>query len=277
VKFDPALPDASVNVSPAHPVRDALVLVAGVGGGIALLFAMLALAIETVVAWIPPVVEAKIFSVPWTNAEPDRGAAIEDGPAPDAVAALLDRLALHWPENPYSLRVAVYAEPTPNAVALPGGFVLVTSGLLDQVESENELAFVLAHEIGHFRNRDHMRGIGRGVAFAMVLGSLGIGASSAVSQVAMLSGGLAARAFDRSQERDADRFALEIVAQEYGHVAGARDFFGRSADSTGPVTKKVAPYFSTHPLNEDRTNALEVLARERGWSNEGETRQWRFD
>jgi Zn-dependent protease with chaperone function len=277
VKFDPSLPDAGVNVSPTHPVREALVLVAGVGGGIALLFAMLAFAIETLVAWIPPAVEAKIFSAPWTNSERDWGEVLEDGPATAAVANLLGRLALHWPENPYSLRVAVYAEPTPNAVALPGGFVLVTSGLLDRVASENELAFVLAHEIGHFRNRDHMRGIGRGVAFAVVLGSLGLGTSSAASQVAMLSGGLAARAFDRSQERNADRFALEIVAQEYGHVAGAQDFFGRAVASPGPVANRIAPYFSTHPLNEDRTNALEVLARERGWSNEGETRQWRFD
>jgi Zn-dependent protease with chaperone function len=277
VRFDPSLPDEGLNVSRTHPVREALVLVAGISAGVTLLFVLLAFVIEIAVPWIPPDFEARVFALSWLRSEPDGDAGAGDDPRGNAVSHLLDRIAEHWPENPYPLRVAVYEEPVPNAVAFPGGLVVVTSGLLEQVESENELAFVLAHELGHFRNRDHLRGIGRGLAYALVLGTLGLGSSGGVAQLATLSGGLAARAFDRDQESEADRFALEIVAKEYGHVAGALDFFGRSRDPNGAVGKEITHYFATHPLNEDRTTTLRSLARERGWASAGEPLPWRIE
>jgi predicted Zn-dependent protease len=151
-------------------------------------------------------------------------------------------------------------------MAFPGGLIFVTSGLLDQAESENELAFVLAHELGHFRNRDHLRGIGRGVAFALVVGALGLGGSGGAAQLAAASGGLATRGFDRDQERDADRFGLEVVQAEYGHVAGAWDFFERLPEPGSVVEKQIVHYLAIHPLSEDRIDALRELARDRGWS-----------
>jgi predicted Zn-dependent protease len=154
-------------------------------------------------------------------------------------------------------------------VAFPGGLVAVTSGLLDQVESENELAFVLGHEIGHFRNRDHLRGIGRGMAFALVMGVLGLGGHGGAANLASLSGQLAARGFDRDQEADADRFGLELVEQEYGHVAGALDFFERLPDPEASMGKEIVQYLATHPLSEDRIEALHALSLERGWSESG--------
>jgi Zn-dependent protease with chaperone function len=269
VNFDPSLPDGDVNVSPTHPLREALVLVAGVAGvGIAL-FLAIAVAVETLVPWIPPSLEARIFSGGWIAEAlgPDTEGARDARAA--RVAALLDRLVLHWPENPYSLRVAIHEESTPNALAFPGGFVVVTSGLLDQIESENELAFVLAHELGHFRNRDHLRGIGRGLAFALAMGALGLGGSGGAAQLAALSGQLAERGFGREQESEADHFGLTLVQAEYGHVAGAWDFFERLPDPSGAVEKEVVHYLATHPLNEDRIAALEASAAERGWPRSG--------
>ena len=68
---------------------------------------------------------------------------------------LLDRVALHWPESPYAFHAVVWEASQPNAFALPGGWVAVTTGLLEGAGSENELAFVLGHELGHFRG--HVR------------------------------------------------------------------------------------------------------------------------
>ena len=45
-----------------------------------------------------------------------------------------------------------------NAVALPGGNIVVFAGLLKEIKSENELAMILGHELGHFAHRDHLRG-----------------------------------------------------------------------------------------------------------------------
>ena len=86
---------------------------------------------------------------------------------------LTTELARGWPENPYTLRVRVI-EGEPNAFALPGGEIWVTTGLLEQTESENEIAFVLGHEIGHFRSRDHLRSLGRGLLFGLAAAGIGI-------------------------------------------------------------------------------------------------------
>ena len=115
-------------------------------------------------------------------------------------------------------------------MALPGGLIVVTQGLLDQVESENELAFVLGHELGHFRNRDHLRALGRGVVislfFAVVTGNdvagLGIKATD-----------LTLRGFSREQETRADEFGLAIVHAEYGHVNQASRLFERWDEENG--------------------------------------------
>jgi Zn-dependent protease with chaperone function len=268
VNFDPSLPDDEVNVSATHPLREALFLVAAVAGAGFALFIAITLAVEILVPLIPPTFEVRLFSsaslVDLLAPEGD-----EADPRAERVAALLARLARHWPENPYSFHVAIHEESTPNALAFPGGLVVVTSGLLEQVESENELAFVLGHELGHFRHRDHLRGIGRGVAFALVMGALGLGGSGGAAQLATLSGQLAARGFDRDQENDADRFGLLLVQQEYGHVAGAWDFFERLPDPGGLVEKEIVHYLATHPLTEDRIQAMHALALEEGWSREG--------
>jgi len=270
VSFDPSLPDAEVNVSRTHPVREALVLVSGVAGIAVALVVVVALAVEWAVPRIPPAVEARLFSTAW--ARDTLGSTVADvaDPRSESASRLLDRLVRHWPECPLELRVAIWHEDTPNALAIPGGLILVTTGLLDQVGSENELGFVLAHEIGHFRNRDHLRGIGRGVAVALVLGALGLNGSGGVAQLATLSGGLAARGFDRRQEAAADRFALELVQAEYGHVAGAWDFFDRLPDPGSPAAKELSRYLASHPLNDARIAALRELARERGWPITGE-------
>jgi Zn-dependent protease with chaperone function len=269
VSFDPSLPDDSVNVSGTHPLREALVLVAGIAGVGLALFVAIALAVEVLVPLIPPRFEARIFSGSWIPG----AIAPETGEPPDPraepVTQLLDRVARHWPENPYTLRVAIWEESTPNALAFPGGSILVTTGLLDQVESENELAFVLAHELGHFRNRDHLRGIGRGVAFALALGALGMSGSSGAAQLAAVSGQLAERGFDRDQEGDADRFGLALVHQEYGHVAGASDFFERLPEPDNFVEKEIVHYLATHPLSDERIEALRAQALARGWSQVG--------
>jgi Zn-dependent protease with chaperone function len=264
VKFDPSLPDDRVNVSDTHPLKEALTLVAGVMGVSFVLFFGAALAIDAIVPRIPPSFEARIFGGDWIDerfevegAEPDPRAA--------AVSALLERIAAHWAENPYVLRSRIWEEDSPNAFALPGGRVVLTTGLLDAVESENELAFVLGHELGHFRDRDHLRGIGRASVYALAVGALGIGGGDSAVQLAATAVEWTERGFGREQETAADRFGLGLVQAEYGHIGGSADFFEHLPDPDGEVAKELAHYLSTHPLSEERSQALEAFALERGW------------
>ena len=269
MEYDPKLPAEGINTSDDHPLREFALLVAGLIGAVLALIAIAALAIDRLVPLVPPALEAR-----WFGGFADAVAAADPRSAP--VQALLDRLASHWPDAPYPFRVGVLDEPDPNALALPGGAILVTSGLLDQVASENELALVLGHELGHFRARDHLRGLGRGLAAQLVVGALG-GSGELVSGLSGFAGALAQRGFDRRQESQADAFGLSLVQAEYGHVAGARDFFARLASSQRDAPNaghRLARYLETHPLHEDRVEALAAEAAAHGWATEGALTPW---
>jgi len=135
-----------------------------------------------------------------------------------------------------------------NAVALPGGHIIVYTGLLNKVASENELAFVLAHEMGHFAHRDHLRGMGRAVVFIKML-------ANALNLTEM--------SFSRKQETRADEFALETLYCDYGHVAGATDFFEKISKAQDPG--KFGHYLASHPESRKRISHLENIIRSRGF------------
>jgi Zn-dependent protease with chaperone function len=267
VKFDPSLPHDGINVSSTHPLREACVLVLGVVAITAAIAATLAVAIDFAAPRIPASLEVRLFSGWFDGGSANRESA---SPREQVVAALLDRIAQHWPENPYVLRLAIWEEPEANAVALPGGVIVVTTGLLDNVGSENELAFVLGHELGHFRNRDHLRGLGRGLGFSLVLAALGFSGSGSAVQLAALAGEFTGRGFGREQESQADVFGLELVTAEYGHAAGATDLFDHLAQPDDPLGSGLSSYLSTHPVHADRIEDLRAAARLAGWSLRGE-------
>lgn len=259
MSFDPRLPRDDVNASKTHPLADAAWLAVGAAvAGLALAVLALALA-ELGARWLPASLEARLFG----------GLALAEGEHPRAPAArdLLARLAARWPENPYELHLSILDEELPNAFAMPGGSITLTSGLLEQVESENELAFVLGHEIGHFAGRDHLQAIGRSLALWLGVGVLfgSVGAET----VPAIAADLASRGYDRGQERAADRFGLALVAEEYGHVAGAERFFARLPDAKARLGDRAAAWFATHPVSEKRITALHAHARNRGWSEQG--------
>jgi Zn-dependent protease with chaperone function len=266
VKFDPSLPKDGINVSRAHPLREALLLVAGIVGVTAALAVVVAVAVDFAVPHIPIELEVRLFSNWFDRGHEDDEAA---SPRERLLERLLDRMVSHWPDNPYVYEIAIWDESEANAVALPGGVIAVTRGLLESVESENELAFVLGHELGHFHNRDHLRGLGRGAAFSLLLVVVGLGGGGSAVQLASLAGQLAQREADRDREIEADHFGLALLAAEYGHVSGAEIFFGHLPEPDGPIEGALASYFSTHPVNADRIQALRTTAREEGWDLRG--------
>lgn len=261
MKFDPTLPADGVNVTPTHPMAELATLV---GGGAALLgglFLALVLLVDLVVPLVPVRWEAALFG----DLGPEE---LSQDPRQVAAAALLERLLAHAPESPMAFRLAVLDDEQPNALAFPGGLIALTTGLLDGLESENELALVLGHELGHYAGRDHLSGLGRGLALALVLGIVS-GAGDAAG-LASLAGELALRTHGREQERRADAYGLALVQAEYGHVAGATAFFERLPVPAGAIEERLAQYLSTHPMSVERIEALDALAAQRGFVREGD-------
>ena len=250
------------NVTDVHPLRELVVLLAGIAGATVVLTVALAFAIDGIVRVLPPEWEARVFSGLWDELDtaPDR--------RQPEVQQLLERLSGHWEENPYELRLFVIDSPDPNAFALPGGAIGVTQGLLDVAESENELAFVLAHELGHFEGRHHLRGLSRSLALGLVLGAI-TGGSSGTLLTQWVSN-LTQLGFAREHEREADRFGLAIVVDEYGHTAGATDFFEKLPDMDPGVFDRMAAWLATHPVSPERIAALKRSAHVEGWRRSGE-------
>ena len=242
------------NVSPEHPLTELATLVLGIALiGLGILAAAW-LAVEGAVRWLPASFEQRAFARGGWQESPE-------------LAALLERLARHWPGHGYALRVGIVPLDAPNAFALPGGQLLVTSALLAQAQSENELAFVLGHELGHVAGRDPLRALGRGLLTSLALAAIGAEGASVAGSAAALG----ELAFSREQERAADRFGLALVAAEYGHVAGAADFLRRlpDADADEGTPARAVDWLATHPRSSDRVNELEALARQSGWATEG--------
>lgn len=259
-----------VNVSDEHPLVEAGYLVVAVTALFAGLMLLGIFAVDIALLFFSPEDEAEFFGN-WAPADID--SAVEEDRRTDDAQELLERLAARWPESPYEFRLQVSLDDEPNAMAFPGGLVIVTSALLDNVESENELAFVLAHEIGHYHNRDHIRMLGRtsvvGILLAAVSGGDAADLGVSIAELGLLT-------FSREQESDADEFGLGLVQAEYGHVGASWRFFER-LEQLDPDRSRFVSYLSTHPAHGDRIEELRAYAWARRWETDGDLTEleWR--
>ena len=256
MKFTPRQvdPETNINVTPTHPLKELAVLLGGLIGIIVGTYIVLGFLVDVVVPRISHETEMQL-------AELFVGMVPESGDVADktrAVQELTNRIQEQCVKLPYTFNIHVRKAPTINAMAMPGGHIVVFTGLLEKVGSENELAFILAHEIGHYAHRDHLRGFGRAMVFMTVSAAL-FGADSGVSRIIGQALNLTEMSFSRDQETWADEYAQDTVNCYYGHVAGATDFFNNIPTEKDPG--KFGHYFASHPENKRRIENLEERAR----------------
>ena len=137
-----------------------------------------------------------------------------------ALAANSERPNLPW-------RFRVVEDPTPNAFALPGGFIYVTRGMMNLMENEAELASVLGHEIGHVTARHSVQQLSRAQ-----LAQLGLGIGSILSPTVaqygdLLAGGLQLLflKYGRDDERQSDQLGFEYALEAGYDVREMDDVF----------------------------------------------------
>jgi Zn-dependent protease with chaperone function len=258
MKYTPRQTESNVNVTPTSPIREFFVLVGGLLGIVILIYILLGLAVNLIVPHISVDLEKKM-AAPFIRSMYAQDA---DTIRQHYVQALIDDLQERCTTLPYHFQVHVRKAPTINALALPGGHIIVFTGLLDKVTSENELAFVLAHEMGHYAHRDHLRGMGRAVVF-MTISAFLFGPESDVGRLVARGLSMTEMSFSRSQETQADEFALETLNCAYGHVAGTTDFFEKIQKEHDPGM--FGHYFSSHPKNRQRISHLRDISRDRGF------------
>ena len=180
----------------------------------------------------------------------------------DLLAQLLECTDIAYPVN-----LTIAESETLNAYASVGGNIVIYTGLLEQLKSENALAFVLAHEIAHFKNRDHLRGLGRAIVFVAISALLG-GDDSDVSSLLSPVNSLELAQFSQSRESQADAQALNILNCHYGHIGGATEFFELIAETRTDVDFSFTHYFSSHPEAKLRIENIQTIAEEMNYSVE---------
>lgn len=256
MKFTPRHPDTNVNVSPTHPLKEFAILAGGLLAIAVGAYLALGLAVDLIVPHVSMNLEKKLagaFMGRFAQTDETAGATW-------SLQTLVDRLQSQCAALPYRITVHVQPSTAVNAAALPGGHMLVFSGLLAEMRSENELAFVLAHELGHYAHRDHLRGLGR-VLVLMAASTVLFGADNSISDMIGQGMVLTELSFSRKQETRADEFALETLHCHYGHVAGATAFFAKIPKAADPG--RFGHYFASHPENRRRIRHLEDLTRAR--------------
>ncbi|MDX1917649.1 MAG: M48 family metallopeptidase [Candidatus Caenarcaniphilales bacterium] len=251
MQFIPKVPDESLNVTKYSPLRDLFFFLSVLLGTLIAIYLILGLAVDEIVNRISPTDEFKIFKS-YQNFSLDK----VDASRSAELQKLLDRLKQSDPElKDLPLKIEVERGETPNAFALPGGKIIVLGGLLKDMDSENELAFVLGHEIGHFKNRDHLRSLGRGLVFAIVAGLFSGDRYSALA--AGSTAEIAQTKYSQGQELAADHYGLMLLEKTYGHIGGAADFFDKQVKSDHHG--KVEYFFASHPHPKERIIALKNL------------------
>jgi beta-barrel assembly-enhancing protease len=154
-------------------------------------------------------------------------------------------------DNPKDLQVEVANIEMLNAVALPGNKVIIFQGLLDQAKSPDEVAGVLAHEIGHVRERHVMQGMLRQMGLAVVLGGFDAGGGGTLNN-------LLSTTYTRDAEREADDHSLAALKTANVSPVPTAAFFEKLSGMDGSRNMRdrqertMASYMSSHPLSDER-------------------------
>ncbi len=158
------------------------------------------------------------------------------------------------PGLPWTFRVV--DDASPNAFALPGGFIFVTRGMMNLMTNEAELASVLGHEIGHVTARHSVQQMSRGQLAQLGLGIGSILAPEAAQQFGQLASTglqLLFLKYGRDDERQADELGFKYALEANYDVRYMADVFAaldRLGDASGQ--SPVPPWLSTHPDPGDR-------------------------
>lgn len=148
-------------------------------------------------------------------------------------------------------------DPTINAFALPGGKVVIQSGLLDHAHSWEEVLGVLGHELAHVTERHHIRGIVNNLGLYAIL-SASLGDMSAIAgTVASLGGDLASLSNSRAFETEADETGWNYLVKGKINPEGMISFF-ETLDKQNKGTKMdgYLSFLSTHPDTKERIEHL---------------------
>lgn len=152
-------------------------------------------------------------------------------------------------DSPRPLNFTVVKSDEVNAFALPDGNIIVYSGILEKIKSENELAALLSHEASHVINRHSMKLMCRNLSSYLFVSALIGDASAFMAVIAENANMLTDLSYSRGFEQEADLNGLQILRRNNLNEQGMLDLLHHLSEIEGG---SVPEFLSTHPVTEHR-------------------------
>lgn len=182
------------------------------------------------------------------------------------IQVILDKLTAQSGFEGRPFNVYVIDSPIKNALAFPGDRIVLTTELLKNIRYENDLAMVLAHELGHFDHYDHLRGFSRRVIFLGIMSMIGFNAGD-VGNVVAASINVFDLQYSRKQEIKADLFAVKLLNRAYGHATGSTRVY-ELLKSDEEYKNHMYAYFATHPSSDKRQQKIRDVVDKEGYADD---------
>lgn len=192
---------------------------------------------------------------------------IDDPVIVDYVNKIGHRILTKLPSQPFDYQFYVIKEDTFNAFASPGGHIFINSGLFEALESEEELAGIIGHEISHVVCRhisqriERSKKINMATMAGMIAGLfLGVGGAAAAGNAvlvgSMATGQSLALSYSREDERQADEIGLKYLSQAGYDGMGLLTSLEKIRSKQWFGSDQIPHYLLTHPASEERMSYI---------------------
>lgn len=179
---------------------------------------------------------------------------MKEGPAVTALGEMTQRLTEQIADNPYKFDVTVVKSDVVNAFALPGGYVVVFTGLMKKAESGEEVAGVLSHELNHVLQRHGLERIVKSLGLLTVVAIVLGDQQGLVGMMKQIGVELLTLKFGREQETEADLTGLQLLQRAKIDPSGMIRFFERLSEKDQGRME----WLSTHPMSTARADRLKA-------------------
>jgi len=227
-------------------------------GGVALAFMLglwfgADLLVELAVARIPVEWEQKLGQSAYKDFLAQQEI-MKEGLTVSAVDEMTHRLTAQIPDNPYKFEVTVVKSDVVNAFALPGGYIVVFTGLMKKAGNGEEVAGVMSHELNHVLQRHGLERIVKQLGLVAVVSIILGDQQGLVSLARQLGVELLTLKFSRAQETEADLTGLQLLYRAKIDPSGMISFFQRLSEKDEGRME----WFSTHPMSQGRAERLKA-------------------
>lgn len=192
---------------------------------------------------------------------------LESQLADSAVKVIGNRLEKHLKHSEYRYNWVIFDSEMINAFTVPGGNILISTGLMKFCDTPEELASVMAHEMGHVEKRHVVSRLIKDLGIEI----LTAGDPYVIGEVSTI---LTSTGFDRRQEEEADRFAAELLEASAIEPRTLATLFRRLDEESGNELLQHFEIISTHPNFPSRIREALSHSPEEGFQPEPIELDW---